>query len=73
MIGNEIYFFMAIHQESIVTPENIDAIRALYGKSEKLRIDCNHKQDSWNPYVGLVNFSNDLIAEIAHVCANCPN
>jgi len=35
VIGNEIYFFMAIHQESIVTPENIDAIRALYGKNEK--------------------------------------
>jgi glyceraldehyde-3-phosphate dehydrogenase (NAD(P)) len=25
----EIYFFQAIHQESIVVPENVDAIRAM--------------------------------------------
>lgn len=25
----EIYFFMAIHQESITIPENVDAIRAM--------------------------------------------
>ena len=35
VIDKEIYLFMAIHQESIVIPENIDAIRALYGKSDK--------------------------------------
>jgi glyceraldehyde-3-phosphate dehydrogenase (NAD(P)) len=27
--GRELYFFQAIHQESIVVPENIDAIRAM--------------------------------------------
>lgn len=27
----EAYMFMAVHQEAIVVPENIDAIRALYG------------------------------------------
>ncbi|AYK13820.1 MAG: type II glyceraldehyde-3-phosphate dehydrogenase [Methanosarcina flavescens] len=26
---NELYFFQAVHQESIVTPENVDAIRAM--------------------------------------------
>ena len=36
VIGNEIYFFMAVHQEAIVTPENIDAIRALVGKTDQL-------------------------------------
>jgi glyceraldehyde-3-phosphate dehydrogenase (NAD(P)+) (phosphorylating) len=35
VVGSEIYFFMAIHQEAIVTPENVDAIRALYGKTGK--------------------------------------
>jgi len=29
VIGSEIYFFMAVHQEAIVTPENVDAIRAI--------------------------------------------
>jgi glyceraldehyde-3-phosphate dehydrogenase (NAD(P)) len=29
VIGNEIYLFMAVHQEAIVTPENVDAIRAV--------------------------------------------
>jgi glyceraldehyde-3-phosphate dehydrogenase (NAD(P)) len=29
VIGSEIYLFMAVHQEAIVTPENVDAVRAL--------------------------------------------
>jgi glyceraldehyde-3-phosphate dehydrogenase (NAD(P)) len=29
--GQDAYFFQAIHQESIVVPENIDAIRAMFG------------------------------------------
>lgn len=28
--GDDVYFFQAIHQESIVVPENIDAIRAMF-------------------------------------------
>ena len=28
--GSEVFFFQAIHQESIVVPENIDAIRAMF-------------------------------------------
>lgn len=31
MVGNEVYMFMGVHQEAIVTPENIDAIRAVSG------------------------------------------
>ncbi len=34
-IGREVYIFMAVHQEAIVTPENIDAIRAITGTMEK--------------------------------------
>lgn len=29
VVGDEVYMFMAVHQEAIVTPENIDAIRAI--------------------------------------------
>lgn len=31
MVGNDLYLFQAIHQESNVVPENIDAIRAVMG------------------------------------------
>ena len=31
IIDGEAYMFMAVHQEAIVVPENLDAIRALYG------------------------------------------
>ncbi len=31
VVGNDAYLFLAVHQESIVIPENIDAIRALVG------------------------------------------
>ncbi len=30
-VGQDLYLFLAVHQESIVVPENIDAIRALTG------------------------------------------
>lgn len=32
--GADLYFFQAIHQESIVVPENVDAVRAMAGLSE---------------------------------------
>lgn len=35
IIDNELYLFMAIHQESIVVPENIDAIRAMEKAASK--------------------------------------
>lgn len=31
VVDGEAYFFLAVHQEAIVTPENIDAIRAVSG------------------------------------------
>ncbi len=33
--GDEIYLFQAIHQEAIVVPENVDAIRAVMGFEDK--------------------------------------
>lgn len=44
VVGRDVYLFMAVHQEAIVTPENIDAIRALSGsmsKDDSIRI-TNH-------------------------------
>jgi glyceraldehyde-3-phosphate dehydrogenase (NAD(P)) len=36
--GRELYFFQAIHQESIVVPENIDAVRAAFSlETDSLR------------------------------------
>ena len=35
--GNTLYYFQAIHQESDVIPENIDAIRALMGTESDWR------------------------------------
>ncbi|HZW85670.1 MAG TPA: hypothetical protein VFE91_07215, partial [Nitrososphaerales archaeon] len=31
VVDGEAYMFLAVHQEAIVVPENIDAIRAVYG------------------------------------------
>jgi len=41
VIDDEIYFYMGVHQEAIVIPENIDAIRALmggYSKEESIKL-----------------------------------
>ena len=35
VVDNELYFTQAIHQEAIVVPENIDAIRAMFEMAEK--------------------------------------
>ncbi|HZW58162.1 MAG TPA: type II glyceraldehyde-3-phosphate dehydrogenase [Nitrososphaerales archaeon] len=35
VLGREVYLFMAVHQEAIVTPENIDAIRAMNAMMSK--------------------------------------
>lgn len=35
VIDHEVYFFMAVHQEAIVIPENIDAIRAMVGEETR--------------------------------------
>jgi glyceraldehyde-3-phosphate dehydrogenase (NAD(P)) len=31
VVDGEAYMFLAVHQEAIVVPENMDAIRAIYG------------------------------------------
>jgi len=34
LVGDRLYYFQAIHQESDVIPENVDCIRALMGVEE---------------------------------------
>jgi glyceraldehyde-3-phosphate dehydrogenase (NAD(P)) len=34
LMGKDLYFFQAIHQESIVVPENVDAIRAMFNLAD---------------------------------------
>ena len=45
LVGNVLYYFQAIHQESDVIPENIDAIRALMGTESDWRASVE-KTDS---------------------------
>jgi len=33
--GNELFYYQAVHQESDVVPENIDAIRSMFQLKEK--------------------------------------
>ena len=43
VVGNELYYMQAVHQESDVVPENIDAIRALLemeSDNEKSILSC---------------------------------
>jgi len=35
VLGNELYLMYGVHQESIVTPENVDAIRAMFSLKPK--------------------------------------
>lgn len=35
VMGNELFYYQAVHQESDVVPENVDAIRALFQLKEK--------------------------------------
>jgi glyceraldehyde-3-phosphate dehydrogenase (NAD(P)) len=38
LVGNTLYYFQAIHQESDVIPENVDAIRALMGTESDWKV-----------------------------------
>lgn len=51
MTEKELYFFQAIHQESIVVPENVDAIRAMM----ELESDGPKSIEKTNKAIGLYN------------------
>ncbi len=48
--GNTLYYFQAIHQESDVIPENVDAIRALTGIEDDWMVSVNKTDDAISRY-----------------------
>ena len=48
--GNTLYYFQAIHQESDVIPENVDAIRALMGAESDWRVSVAKTDQSIAKY-----------------------
>jgi len=51
--GNTLYYFQAIHQESDVIPENVDAIRALMGTETDWRASVAKTDAAISAYNGL--------------------
>ena len=51
--GNTLYYFQAIHQESDVIPENVDAIRALTGTESDWRVSVEKTDAAIFAYNGL--------------------
>ncbi|MCS7129904.1 MAG: type II glyceraldehyde-3-phosphate dehydrogenase [Archaeoglobaceae archaeon] len=41
--GNDLFVTQAVHQEAIVVPENIDAIRAIFGVEKRLSIEKTNR------------------------------
>src|SRR2546422_3059493 len=46
VVGNTLYYFQAVHQESDVVPENIDAIRAMLGLEKDARASMTKTDQS---------------------------
>ncbi len=53
LVGDRLYYFQAIHQESDVIPENIDAIRALMGTEGDWRASVARTDAAISDYYGL--------------------
>ena len=53
VIGDRLYFFQAIHQESNVVPENVDCIRALMGVEDDWRKSVSMTDSAINQYYSL--------------------
>ena len=53
LIGNKLYYFQAIHQESDVIPENIDCIRALMGTNSDWKDSVSITDAAISKYNGI--------------------
>jgi len=53
LIGDRLYYFQAIHQESDVIPENIDCIRALMGTESDWKASVSKTDDAISSYYGM--------------------
>lgn len=54
LTGNSLYYFQAIHQESDVIPENVDAIRALMGTESDWKVSVNKTDAAISAANGIV-------------------
>lgn len=53
LVGDRLYYFQAIHQESDVIPENVDCIRALMGVEEDWKKSVSKTDESINRYYSI--------------------
>jgi glyceraldehyde-3-phosphate dehydrogenase (NAD(P)) len=51
--GNTLWYFQAIHQESDVVPENVDAVRALMGTEDDWKASVNKTDEAIAAFNGL--------------------
>ena len=53
LVGDRLYYFQAIHQESDVIPENVDCIRALMGAEPNWRASVAKTDKAISDYYGI--------------------
>ena len=53
LIGDRLYYFQAIHQESDVIPENIDCIRALMSTETDWKTSVSKTDEAISSYYGM--------------------
>ena len=53
LVGNRLYYFQAIHQESDVIPENVDCVRALMGTETDWKASVAKTDSAISEYYGL--------------------
>ena len=53
LVGNNLYYFQAIHQESDVIPENVDCVRALMGTETDWKASVEKTDLAISEYYGI--------------------
>ena len=53
LVGDRLYYFQAIHQESDVIPENVDCVRALMGVEEDWKVSVAKTDLAISEYYGI--------------------
>jgi glyceraldehyde-3-phosphate dehydrogenase (NAD(P)) len=53
LVGNRLYYFQAIHQESDVIPENVDCVRALMGTEKDWKTSVSKTDSAISKYYSL--------------------
>lgn len=53
LLGDTLYYFQAIHQESDVIPENVDAIRAIMGMENDWKVSVDKTDKAISAYNGI--------------------